>query len=85
MSVGRPIVGTKLEILADLFERHQIGLLAEHNVTDISEKCLELVLDPARSEIYGANARRLAETDFCWIKINASVEALYSKVLSECA
>jgi glycosyltransferase involved in cell wall biosynthesis len=85
LSVGRPIVATKLEILGDLFERYQIGLLAEHNVTDISEKCLELVLDPERSETYGANARRLAETDFCWTKINATVESLYSKVLSEYA
>jgi glycosyltransferase involved in cell wall biosynthesis len=80
LSAGRPIVATKLEILGDLFESHEIGFLAGHNASEIAQKCLELILDPQLSETCGANARRLAETDLCWNKINDSVESLYSQV-----
>ncbi len=66
MSVGRPVVITRVGDIAGFVEEHGTGLVASQEEADIVEKIVSLLKDPARAEEMGARGRRAAVEVLDW-------------------
>ena len=77
MSIGRPIVSNPVGDVKTLFEAHDIGLLAQYDPTDFSDKIAFLIEHPDLARELGANARMAAETEYNWSVLIARLEAFY--------
>ena len=82
MCAGRPIVTNPVGDLKALFERSDIGLLADWNAPDFADKIIRLLADRELGARLGDNARRLATTSYNWRNLIGEVETFYSNVLS---
>lgn len=81
MSLGRPIITNPVGDMKALFEKHDIGLLAEWDPTDFGQKILWLLDNPGAAKTLGDNARHLAETQYDWRVLAARVEEFYYQLL----
>jgi glycosyltransferase involved in cell wall biosynthesis len=78
MAAGRPIVTQPVGDLRYVFQQHEpIGLLAGNTPEAFAEAICDLLADPERAELYGRNARRLAEQEYSWQKAAESLEGCY--------
>src|SRR5262249_40224232 len=66
LAAGRPIVATALGDLVPFFQEHKIGLSASPDIASFACTTTSLLSDRDRWEIYGENARRLAEEQLDW-------------------
>ena len=82
MAAGRPIVSNRTGDLIDLFEKHQIGLLASDNPEDLAEKVLTILADNNMNSLFGSNARRCAENYYAWNIQTKKLENCFFEVLS---
>ena len=57
LTIGRPTVSNPVGDIKTLFEKHDVGLLAEWSAEDFAEKIIFLLDHPEISERYGQNAR----------------------------
>ncbi len=84
MSVGRPILATRVGDIETLFEQEALGRLADDTPEDIVEQTLALLEeDPERHEQYGATGQRLIRERFNWDKLAMQLEQLYFSAMSQ--
>jgi glycosyltransferase involved in cell wall biosynthesis len=82
MSIGRPTVSNPIGDVKDLFEKHEIGLLAEWDAQDIARKIVFLIEHPDIGKKLGENARRTAVAEYDWKVLIGRLEGFYYEVLN---
>lgn len=81
MSVGRPTVSNPVGDIKGLFEKHNIGLLANWDPEDFAQKIVLLLEHPDIAQELGQNARRVAVTEYDWKVLIGKLEGFYHEVL----
>ena len=79
MAAGRPTVSNPTGEIKALFERENVGLLAEEDEADFAEKIGFLLRDGSAREEIGVNARKVAEEQYSWDAITDKLIDFYSK------
>jgi glycosyltransferase involved in cell wall biosynthesis len=82
MCLGRPTVSNPFGDIKTLFENNSIGLLAECNPEDFSNKVFYLIEHPDVAEQLGKEARRVAETQYNWRVLTDKLESFYYRILN---
>lgn len=77
MCLGRPTVSNPFGDIKTLFEQYAIGLLADYDPYDFSEKVGVLLERPERSRHMGRVARRVAVNQFSWGALTNILEDFY--------
>jgi glycosyltransferase involved in cell wall biosynthesis len=77
MSVGRPTVSNPVGDIETLFQNQKIGLLAEWDPDDFSQKILYLLEHPEIAVEMGREARKVSETEYDWAVLIAKLETFY--------
>lgn len=83
LAVGRPTVASDMRILRPIFERYDIGVLADDTPQALAEATVALLHDPARRAGMMTAARALAEGDLSWAHLVARLEEFYIKLMKE--
>lgn len=84
MSVGRPILATRVGDIETLFEEEALGRLANDTPEDVVRQTISLLEEgPERHEQYGATGQRLIRERFNWDKLAEQLEGLYFSAMSE--
>jgi phosphatidylinositol alpha-1,6-mannosyltransferase len=83
MSLGRPTVSNPCGDIKHLFDRCEIGLLAEWNEEDFANKIVQLLEDPNLAHRLGEEARRISVYEYSWPVLVARLEGFYWNVLEE--
>ena len=83
MCLGRPIISNPVGEIKMLFERHEIGLLAEWNVEDFSQKILSILDRPDRAQQMVERALQVARKEYNWNVLVVELEGFYMKMLKE--
>jgi glycosyltransferase involved in cell wall biosynthesis len=73
MAAGRPTVSNRTGDLIDLFERHEIGLLAPDDPVQMAECMIRILENAPLAEALGRNARRAAETHYDWRRLTGTL------------
>jgi glycosyltransferase involved in cell wall biosynthesis len=81
MSVGRPTVSNPVGDIKTLFMKHNIGLLADWDASDFSQKITFLLENPEIAIEMGRNSRKVSESEYDWNVIIGKLEDFYLKVL----
>jgi len=81
LSVGRPIISTRLEVLKDLFENQKIGFMVNDNIEKLAQVCIKLFDDKNLANELGNNARKLAVTKYNWDIIVEKINKFYLEIL----
>ena len=83
MSVGRPILATRVGDIETLFEQEPLGRLANDTPQDVAQQTITLLQEGAAAhERYGATGRRLIKERFNWHKLAGQLERLYFDAMS---
>jgi len=84
MAAGRPVVACDIGELGRVVREHDIGLLADADMSGFAERVLELLRDPRRADELGTRARRVAEEHYDWRVLAERLEAfLYASGASD--
>ena len=83
MAVGRPVVATEVGDVAKVLTDQSFGLLSRPEPEDFATQTLNLFRNPDLRLGMGAEARRLAETQFAWDHLATQLLDLYMTVISE--
>jgi glycosyltransferase involved in cell wall biosynthesis len=83
LAVGRPTVATDMRILRPIYERYDIGVLADDNPQAFAEAVVGLLHDPDRRARMMTAARALAEGDLSWERLVDRLEEFYIKLAKE--
>lgn len=83
LAVGRPTVATNMRILQPIYQRYDIGVLAEDNPQAFAEAVVGLLHDPSRRAGMMIAARALAEGDLSWERLVDRLEEFYIKLTKE--
>ena len=81
MCLGRPTVSNPFGDIKTLFENYPVGLLADFDPVDFSEKIISLLEHPDVSSGLGRDARCVAETHYSWPVLAGNLEKFYYQVL----
>lgn len=82
MSLGRPTISNPVGDIKKLFERKEVGLLADWAPEDFAEKILQLLRDQNLAMRCGEVARQVAVKEYSWSKLAGEVEKFYYDILS---
>lgn len=80
LAAGRPIVANDVGDIPLLLKGRDAGLIAAPDAVDFAEKIIEMAGAENRWAEFGANARKIAETDLDW---NAIGERLYQRIMQQ--
>jgi len=80
MALGRPTVSNPVGDLTPFFEKHEVGMLAESNEHDFSEKVLLLLDNSTLSDRLGKTARQTA-LEYDYPKLVKGLEKFYYQTL----
>jgi glycosyltransferase involved in cell wall biosynthesis len=83
LSLGRPTISNPIGDVKCLFERRDVGLLAEWDAEKFAEKIIYLLDHPDLSEKIGRNARQVAENEYSWSILVRKLELFYDQILKE--
>lgn len=84
MSIGRPIIGTKIGGIPELIEHGKTGYLIEPNNTEQITKIINKLLDDTNLiNKLGCNARKKALLEFCINFHVESLEKIYKKAINK--
>jgi glycosyltransferase involved in cell wall biosynthesis len=72
-----------MRILQPIYQRYDIGVLADDNPQAFAEAVVSLLHDPARRAGMMAAARALAEGDLSWERLVDRLEQFYIKLTKE--
>lgn len=79
---GRPMIGARAGGIPEVIRDGVNGyLVPPGEVTSLSEKCIELLLDRQRADRFGANGRILVEEEFSIPAMISSYQSLYAQLL----
>tara|TARA_B100000315_G_C14510071_1_gene556542 strand:- start:231 stop:1385 length:1155 start_codon:yes stop_codon:yes gene_type:complete len=59
LTMGKPVVSTKIEVVKYLFSIYEFGKLADDNEIDFADKIMELLLDDQKKAVFRKNAQSL--------------------------
>jgi glycosyltransferase involved in cell wall biosynthesis len=82
MAAGRPIVANRTGDLIELFERYEIGLLADDSPEDFARCAIDLLNNPELASRMGANALRCAQEDYSWAKLSERLADFYEEAIA---
>jgi len=82
MSVGRPTVSNPIGEVKWLFERFDVGTLADGTAESMGDAVLALLNDPERASTIGRRARATAVEVFAWERLIEDLESWYYRILS---
>jgi glycosyltransferase involved in cell wall biosynthesis len=82
LSVGRPVVATRVGEVAPLFERHEIGITCADDPAELGDAIIRLLDDETLSSGYGQACRKLATSDLHWESLTAGLERLYRRTIA---
>ena len=83
MCLGRPIVSNPVGEIKMLFDRYQIGFLAEWNVEDFAQKILQILDFPDLAQQMVQRALQVAREQYDWKVLITELEDFYAKILSD--
>jgi len=83
MSLGRPTLSNPVGDIKALFERFEIGMLAQWDPDDFAEKTIYLLENPDVAKELGQNARLVSVTVYDWDILVRKLEAFYYRILSQ--
>jgi glycosyltransferase involved in cell wall biosynthesis len=83
LSLGRPTVSNPVGDIKDLFERHEIGLLADWTPEDFAAKIIYLLDHPDIAKKISQNARWVAENEYNWSILGEKLEKFYFKIIDK--
>lgn len=81
MAIGRPTVSNPVGEVKWLFEKYDIGALAEENPESMAEQVTKYLDDPTLLEETGSRARQIAEEVFTWNRLLDQLETWYYKLI----
>lgn len=79
MAVGRPIISNRTGDMIELFEAHEIGLLADDTPEDFARCALQLLRNADLACRMGANALACAEQEYSWAKLSERLACFYDR------
>ena len=82
MCIGRPTVSNPVGEVKWLYEKYDVGLLAEENPESIAAAVTTLLNSPDLADKIGRMAREVAITIFAWDKLIIDLENWYYKLLN---
>ena len=80
MAAGRPTVSNRTGDIVELFEQHNIGLLAADNPKDLAEKTLNILDNDQLARKMGEDARIAAEHHYDWRLLTKKLETCLIEV-----
>lgn len=80
MAVGKPVVVTAIEDIANLVQQGDFGLVTDFNPEDIAQKTGRLINNPELLESMGRRARQLAEEEYTWDQMGANLGRFYQRL-----
>jgi glycosyltransferase involved in cell wall biosynthesis len=83
LAAGRAIVANPVGDLVEVFERDDVGLLADATPEAYGAAIAELLLDRNRSARMGQRARQVAEEKYAWKRLAPALLDIYSRALDE--
>jgi len=83
MAVGRPTVSNPVGEVKWLFDKYNVGVIADETPEAIADAVLDLLHDSARANAKSQEARRVAEEVFAWDKQISKLENWYYTRLAE--
>jgi glycosyltransferase involved in cell wall biosynthesis len=83
LAAGRAIVANPVGDLVEVFERDDVGLLADATPDAYGAAIAELLADRERSASMGCRARQVAEQKYAWRLLAPALLDLYSRALDE--
>ncbi len=81
LSLGRPTVANACGDVTHLFEKHDVGLLAEWDAGDFAQKIITLLEKPGLAYHFGKEARKASIHDYCWPVMIERLEDFYYQTL----
>ncbi|MDD2388642.1 MAG: glycosyltransferase family 4 protein [Desulfobacterales bacterium] len=81
MAAGRPVVSNPTGDITELFEKHEIGLLASEDPNDFADKTLTLLDDSQLNARMGLNARKIAEQQYDWKILSGRLEDCFREIM----
>ena len=79
MSMGKPIIATRVGGIPEAIEDGQNGILVEPSSAEIAEKILHLLKNEREADKLGKNAKRTAMERFTWDKSACKFLDIYGK------
>ncbi len=80
LAAGRAIVANPVGDLVEIFERDEVGLLADESPESYGAAIAELLIDPDRSGRMGRRAREIAEERYAWRHVAPALLDVYRGV-----
>ncbi len=77
MAAGRPVVSNPTGDIRDLFEKHQIGLLADERPEDMAQKVIRILSNEQLAFKLGQNSRKTAENYYDWKILTKRLEKCF--------
>ena len=78
MAMGKPVVATAVDGVAEVVEHGKTGLLAEPRRPDLlARSVIELIKNPDRARVMGERGRERVESYFSIDRVNNTVEQIY--------
>jgi glycosyltransferase involved in cell wall biosynthesis len=81
LSLGRPTVSNPIGDIKTLFEKHDVGLLADWSPEDFANKIVYLLDHPDVSEKYSQTALTVAKDEYDWEILAAKLQDFYIRII----
>jgi glycosyltransferase involved in cell wall biosynthesis len=81
LSMGKPIVTTKLTVFKDIFQKNEIGLMCDDTTEAIGSSVFRIFNDEALERYFSENSIELANGALSWDSIIIELVAFYKKVI----
>jgi glycosyltransferase involved in cell wall biosynthesis len=82
MSIGRPTVSNPNGDIKPLFEKYEIGLVADWDEKDFADKIIYLLRNPSLAKHLGEEARNVAVNEYSWPNLIERLDKFYYRILA---
>ncbi len=83
MSIGRPTISNPYGDIKNLFDKYQVGLLADWEPHDFAQKIISVLENPSLASQMGKTARWASETKLSWQVLIKRLEEFYFQILDQ--
>ena len=80
LSMGKPIVSTRLNVLHHIFEQNKIGIMCDDTEESIGKAVMGILNYPALESRFGNNGKILAKGELSWENIVQQINDFYLQV-----
>ena len=85
LAAGRPIIATAVGDISQVFKHGEVGLLTPSDPESFARTTAELLNNPDQMHGMGIAARKMAESDYTWDHLAASLLNFYTQTLKHSA